>query len=163
MVECMLSYAYGMAAFKCVKNLDNDASRYAAVFTLSQMTTDGLFREHCYENPSTITLALGMFCRESWHLRDHVPLLRRLRWGALPFANLRFLNGPDDRLPWRCGKHFYDSVFERFTSAPYDCDWVGNIIRPGDLQPRIQSQVTALTKDEWYDSMEMFTVGPGHE
>ena len=64
-------------------------------------------------------------CREAWHLRDHVPLLKRLRWGALPFANLRYLNGPDDRLPWRCGKHFNDSVFQRFTNRHYyDCNWV---------------------------------------
>lgn len=97
--------------------------------------------------------------RESWHLRDHVPMLRRLRWGALPFANLRFLNGPNDRLPWRCGKHFNDSVFQRFSHRQYtDCNWVGHIIRPNAIQPRMQDQVSDLTKDEWYDSLEMFTV-----
>jgi hypothetical protein len=37
--------------------------------------------------------------RHTWHLGDRVPLLRRLRWGEVPFANLRFRNGPNNRLP----------------------------------------------------------------
>ena len=99
--------------------------------------------------------------RESWHLRDHVPLLRRLRWGSMGFANLRFQNGPADRLPWRCGKHFNDAVFQRFTSRHYnDCNWVGNVIRPQALEPRTEAKVNELTRDEWYDGVEMFSVRP---
>ncbi|KAK9808138.1 hypothetical protein WJX73_000955 [Symbiochloris irregularis] len=97
--------------------------------------------------------------RESWHLHDHVPLLRRLKWGALPFANIRYSNGPQDRLPWRCGKHFNDSIYQRYTNRHYyDCNWVGNIVRPYNLEPRASAEVQELTQDEWYDSLEMFTV-----
>ena len=46
----------------------------------------------------TVTFVFEV-CRSAWHLRDHVPLLRRMRWGAVPFANLRFRNGPHNRLP----------------------------------------------------------------
>ena len=31
-------------------------------------------------------------------MTDHVSVLRRLRWGQVPFANLRYRNGPNDRL-----------------------------------------------------------------
>ena len=99
-----------------------------------------------------------MFDRESWHLRDHVPILRKLRWGAVPFANLRFLNGPEDRLPWRCGKHYNDKIFQRFTSVRFDCDWEGNALRPHQIEPRFRSQVTGMNRDEWYDSVELLTV-----
>ena len=36
--------------------------------------------------------------RHSWHMEDHVAVLRRLRWGQVPYANLRYRNGPHDRL-----------------------------------------------------------------
>ena len=43
-------------------------------------------------------------CRGTWHMKDHVPLLQRLKWGALPFANLRYSNKPGQfphaRLGW---------------------------------------------------------------
>lgn len=51
-------------------------------------------------------------------MTDHVPLLRRLRWGVLPFANLRHRNGPSGRLAWQCGTRTTDPIF-----AAFSCDW----------------------------------------
>ena len=40
-----------------------------------------------------------MLCaRSTWHLLDHVAVLRRLRWGEVPYANLRYRNGPNNNL-----------------------------------------------------------------
>lgn len=38
------------------------------------------------------------------------------------------------------------------------CDWVGNTIRPHAIQPRAAADVTPLTQEEWYDSVEMHAV-----
>ena len=40
--------------------------------------------------------------RSTWHLSDHVPVLRRLRWGEVPYANLRYRNGPHNNLKYGC-------------------------------------------------------------
>ena len=50
-------------------------------------------------------------CRNSWHLRDHIPILRRLKWGALPYANLRYQHTPSTPLDWRCGAQANDSMY----------------------------------------------------
>jgi hypothetical protein len=48
--------------------------------------------------PLMMAPACAGMCRHAWHMSDHVPVLRRLRWGQVPYANLRFRNGPHDRL-----------------------------------------------------------------
>ncbi|CAK0786391.1 hypothetical protein CVIRNUC_009604 [Coccomyxa viridis] len=88
--------------------------------------------------------------RGTWHIKDHVPLLRRLRWGEVPYASLRYRNGPDNRLPWKCRGQTDDEAFLKF-----DCNWVGNWLRPGSMQPRKEKDITPMNKDEWIDSLEV--------
>ena len=73
-------------------------------------------------------------------MQDHVPILRRLRWGHLGFANLRFDTGAQHRLDWKC--EF--GVRERGVKTTFDCDWVGNHIRPGSYRIRQVCQITLL-------------------
>ena len=47
-----------------------------------------------------------------------MPVLQRLRWEAVPFANLRYANSPGDRLDWECGNRTELEEFQKF-----DCDW----------------------------------------
>lgn len=91
-----------------------------------------------------------MLRRGTWHIKDHVPLLRRLRWGEVPYASLRYRNGPDNRLPWKCRGQTDDEAFLKF-----DCNWVGNWLRPGSMQPRKEKDITPMNKDEWIDSLEV--------
>ena len=51
---------------------------------------------------------------------------------------------------WRCGGQTDDSRFKKF-----DCNWVGNWIRPGGLAPRRERDITLMNKDEWVDSVEL--------
>lgn len=83
-------------------------------------------------------------------MRDHVPLLRRLRWGHLPFANLRFDTGPDHHLDWKCEMDAKAKHLKAF-----DCDWVGNHIRPGNYEIRKATDIWSGNKDEWWDSVEL--------
>lgn len=87
-------------------------------------------------------------------MKDHVPLLRRIRWGEVPYANLRYRNGPANRLHWKCGNETDDPAFKKF-----DCNWVGNWIYPGSLKPRKEKLITPMNKDEWIDSVELTEVG----
>ena len=88
--------------------------------------------------------------RGTWHMKDHVPLLRRLRWGEVPYGSLRFRNGPDNRLAWKCSGQTDDEAFKKF-----DCNWVGNWIYPGTMKPRKERQINSMNKDEWIDSVEL--------
>ena len=97
-----------------------------------------------------------MMRRGTWHIKDHVPLLRRLRWGDVPYANLRYRNGPDNRLPWKCRGQTDEEAFLKF-----DCNWVGNWIHPGSMKPRREKDITPMNKDEWIDSLEMNEVSKG--
>ena len=82
-----------------------------------------------------------------------MPVLRRLRWGEVPYGNLRFRNGPHNRLRWKCGNETADPAFRKF-----DCNWVGNWIYPGSLKPRREKLITPMNKDEWIDSVELTEV-----
>jgi len=93
-------------------------------------------------------------CRGTWHIKDHVPILQRLRWGQLPFANLRYSNSPGDRLDWECGERTAIEEFKLF-----DCDWEGNHLRPRDIRPRKASELNVGNKDVWWDSIELREVG----
>ena len=84
-------------------------------------------------------------------MKDHVPLFRRLRWGQIPFANLRFATGRDYHLEWNCEI----GAVERGVKHALDCDWVGNHLRPGGLPIRNAEDIIAGNKDEWWDSTEM--------
>ena len=99
-------------------------------------------------NEHLILMAGVLLCRGTWHLKDHVPLLQRLRWGELPFANLRY--SPGSRLDWECGNRTGSEEFRRF-----DCDWQGSHLRPRDLKPRKARELTAGNKDCWWDSVEL--------
>lgn len=79
-----------------------------------------------------------------------MPILQRLRWGQLPFANLRYANSPGDRLDWECGERTTIQEFKQF-----DCDWQGNHLRPRDMRPRKASELNAGNKDIWWDSIEL--------
>lgn len=79
-----------------------------------------------------------------------MPLLRRLRWGEVPYGSLRFRNGPDNRLAWKCSGQTDDEAFKKF-----DCNWVGNWIYPGTMKPRKERQINNMNKDEWIDSVEL--------
>ena len=70
--------------------------------------------------------------------------------GEIPYANLRYRNGPDNRLPWKCRGQTDDEAFLKF-----DCNWVGNWLRPGSMQPRKEKDITPMNKDEWIDSLEV--------
>jgi hypothetical protein len=94
--------------------------------------------------------ALGEMYRGTWHIKDHVPILQRLRWGQLPFANLRYANSPGDRLDWECGERTTIEEFKLF-----DCDWEGNHLRPRDIRPRKASELNVGNKDIWWDSIEL--------
>jgi hypothetical protein len=59
-------------------------------------------------------LTLPACCRHSWHIRDHLPILKSLRWGEVPFANLRYKT-----VPWDCGMADF-----------FDCTWEGWWLRP---------------------------------
>ncbi len=91
--------------------------------------------------------------RGTWHVEDHVPILRRVRWGQVPYGNLRYRNGPHNRLRWKCGNETADPAFRKF-----DCNWVGNWIYPGSLKPRREKLITPMNKDEWIDSVELTEV-----
>ncbi|CAL8463939.1 g3474 [Coccomyxa elongata] len=101
--------------------------------------------------PASIAFIHGH--RGTWHVEDHVPVLRRLRWGEVPYANLRYRNGPHNRLRWKCGNETDDPAFKKF-----DCNWVGNWIYPGSLKPRKEKLITTMNKDEWIDSVELTEV-----
>ena len=89
-------------------------------------------------------------CRGTWHMKDHVPLLRRIRWGEVPYGSLRYRNGPENRLAWKCAGQTDDEAFKKF-----DCNWVGNWIYPGTMKPRKERQINSMNKDEWIDSVEL--------
>lgn len=93
---------------------------------------------------------LSCLVRHSWHLRDHVPVIRRLKWGSFPYANLRY--APGERLQWSCGK--------RTTSGWKDisCNWVGLKTRPNGMAPLREDMISIRNKDEWQDSMELNSV-----
>ena len=95
-----------------------------------------------------------MHHRSAWHVDDHVPILRRLRWeSSIGFANLRFDTGPEHHLKWKC------EVNARKNGAKlFDCDWVGNHIRPGTYTVRSSKEVWSGNKDEWWDSVELYEV-----
>ncbi|KAK9808172.1 hypothetical protein WJX73_005073 [Symbiochloris irregularis] len=99
--------------------------------------------------PASIAFVHGH--RFGWHLEDHVPLMRRLRWDtvAVPFANLRFETGPDHHLKFSCevDKGQHPDVF--------DCDWVGGHLRPGNYTIRNSQDIYVGNKDEWADSVEL--------
>ena len=81
-------------------------------------------------------------------MKDHVPLLRRIRWGEVPYGSLRYRNGPNNRLAWKCNGQTDDEAFKKF-----DCNWVGNWIYPGTMKPRKERQINSMNKDEWIDSV----------
>lgn len=56
--------------------------------------------------------------RHGWHMKDKVPLLQRLRWGQIGFANLRHQGFKD----WDCGSPFKRKFFP--------CGWEGAIVTP---------------------------------
>eukprot|EP00884_Botryococcus_braunii_P021106 jgi/Botrbrau1/767/Bobra.0181s0023.2 len=91
--------------------------------------------------------------RGAWHFRDHVPILRRLKWGSFDFANLRF--APGNHLDWACGSNTDDPKHK-----PFDCNWVGEVIDMSGMGPRKGSALNAMNKDEWGDSMELISVWP---
>ena len=62
--------------------------------------------------------------RSAWHLLDIVPVLQRLRWGEIDFANLRY--GPVEAVNWDCGPDA-----QAWKKLP--CDWDGGTLYPGDL------------------------------
>lgn len=78
-------------------------------------------------------------------MKDHVPVLRRLRWGNVPFANLRFDTGPDRHLQWNCQV----GAREQGINTIFDCDWVGNHVRPGRYPIREAKDIWSGNKDEW--------------
>eukprot|EP00884_Botryococcus_braunii_P008306 jgi/Botrbrau1/17477/Bobra.0054s0064.1 len=90
--------------------------------------------------------------RHAWHLQDHVPVIRRLKWGAFPFANLRY--SPGERLQWSCGRRSRDAWREM------SCSWVGLKIRPRGMSPRTQNMISIRNADEWQDSTELHSVWP---
>ena len=106
-------------------------------------------------NEHLILMARVLLCRGTWHMKDHVPLLQRLRWGALPFANLRY--SPGGRLDWECGNRTSSEEFRRF-----DCDWQGSHLRPRDLKPRKARELNVGNKDCWWDSVELREVQNTH-
>lgn len=83
-------------------------------------------------------------------MKDHVPILQRLRWGQIPFANLRYSNGPGKRLDWECGDK---TALEEFKG--FDCDWSGSHLYPKNIKPRKASDLNAGNKDVWWDSVEL--------
>jgi hypothetical protein len=91
--------------------------------------------------------------RTGWHLRDKVPILRRLKWGSFPYANLRY--APGERLQWVCGNRTNDTYWSRLS-----CDWVGLVVRPQGMEPRKQGDVSAGHEDEWMESVELHAVSP---
>eukprot|EP00884_Botryococcus_braunii_P021084 jgi/Botrbrau1/765/Bobra.0181s0022.2 len=91
--------------------------------------------------------------RGTWHFRDHVPILRRLKWGSFGFANLRF--APGTRLEWACGNNTDDPNFK-----PFDCNWVGGVMHMTGMAPRKANLVNVMNKDEWGDSIELISVWP---
>jgi hypothetical protein len=91
--------------------------------------------------------------RGTWHFRDHVPILRRLKWGSFGFANLRF--APGTRLEWACGNNTDDPNFK-----PFDCNWVGGVMNMTGMGPRKANVVNVMNKDEWGDSIELISVIP---
>ena len=90
-------------------------------------------------------------CREAWHLKDHVPILQRLRWGEIGFANLRFQQTEGYDLQFDCQ---IDAIAQG-NRAVFDCDWVGNHVRPGGYQLRAAADIWTGNKDEWWDSVEL--------
>ena len=52
--------------------------------------------------------------------------------------------------PWKCRGQTDDEAFLKF-----DCNWVGNWLRPGSMQPRKERDITPMNKDEWIDSLEV--------
>lgn len=84
-----------------------------------------------------------------------MPVLQRLRWGEIPFANLRYANAPNNRLDWECGEHTKLEEFKAF-----DCNWQGSHLRPRGLKPRKASELNMGNKDVWWDSIELREVSP---
>ena len=62
-----------------------------------------------------------------------MPILQRLRWGLIGFANLRYATGPNHDLPFKCS---VGAIARGEKWADFDCDWVGNTLRPGHYRPR---------------------------
>ncbi len=54
---------------------------------------------------------------------------------------------------WRCKGQTDDERFQRF-----DCDWVGNWLRPGTMRPRRERDITHMNRDEYVDSVELAQV-----
>ena len=55
-----------------------------------------------------------------------MPILQRLRWGQLGFANLRYATGPDFDLEWECSVGA-EARGEKF--GQFDCGWVRACMR----------------------------------
>lgn len=83
-------------------------------------------------------------------MKDHVPVLQKLRWGQLEFANLRYSNSPGNRLDWECGDNTDLEEFKGF-----DCDWPGSHLWPKSMRPRRAADLNSGNKDAWWDSVEL--------
>jgi hypothetical protein len=89
--------------------------------------------------------------RGTWHMHDHVPIIKRLRWGTFGYANLRYT--PGKRLDWLCGDRTTDWPFRELS-----CNWVGLRLRPRGVPPRKASTITQKNRDEWKLSIELNSV-----
>ena len=98
---------------------------------------------------------ISSLCRGAWHMNDHVPILQRLRWGEIGFANLRFQQTANNDLQFQCEVDSY----RRGNLGVFDCSWVGNTVRPGGYQLRDAADIWTGNKDEWWDSVELEQVG----
>ena len=74
-----------------------------------------------------------------------MPILQRLQWGKLSFANLRY-NNSDHSLAWNCEVGML-ARGEKW--AQFDCDeFVGNHLRPGNYKPRSESHNSVHTRPD---------------
>ena len=80
-----------------------------------------------------------------------MPILQRLRWGEIGFANLRFQQTATYDLQFECQIESYRAG----NLGVFDCSWVGNYIRPGGYQLRAAEDIWTGNKDEWWDSVEL--------
>jgi hypothetical protein len=95
----------------------------------------------------------GFVCRNGWHLAGTDKVLRRLRWGNLGFANLRY--APGKRLDWWCADKQPNrgNQYEKL-----NCDFVGNWIFPSGFEPMNISEVYLSLVDDWDYSIIMTQV-----
>ena len=63
-------------------------------------------------------------------MKDVVPVLQRLRWGEIGFANLRF--SPFSDQEWTCGEGWLP------------CDWAGGTIHIGELEYYLDADADPL-------------------